>query len=225
MAHKTPIENVRLAFACDKNWDAMPPCPDGKRCQSCQTTVIDFTEKSLADLQAALQNGGELCGRFSRSQLAPALPPTSSSFRKLAAGVLIALGFTSLGNELKAQVTPPPDLPQTHSDNDKFYGVFERMPEYKHGGQAGMHKFIQENIAQPQAPEVEGVVVVSFVIDTTGAVTEPQILKGLSEEIDQEVLRVVRLLEFIPGRQGDRKAPTKYTVPVRFNAEQRKKKK
>lgn len=98
------------------------------------------------------------------------------------------------------------------------------MPEYKHGGMAGLIKFIKDNMTQSPQADLEGMVVATFVIDTTGAVTNPKIVKSLSEWADQEVLRVVQLLEFTPSMQGNRKVNVTYTIPVRFTpAEEQKK--
>lgn len=64
MDSKIPIENISLSFVCDKKWDKMQPCKNGKHCLDCNKTVIDFTNKSMEELQAALSEEGEVCWRF-----------------------------------------------------------------------------------------------------------------------------------------------------------------
>ncbi len=77
-----------------------------------------------------------------------------------------------------------------------------------------MLKFMQSNLRYKEC--VEGMVVVQFVIDTTGQVIEPFLLKSLTKETDAEAMRVVQLLEFTPGMQNGKKMPIRYVLPIRF---------
>jgi len=86
-----------------------------------------------------------------------------------------------------------------------------------------MVEFIQKNLQYPFDENVNGIVVTSFVIDTTGSVTEPGIIKSLSNGADKEALRVTSLLEFYPGMRGGKKIPIRYMVSFRFSDDRRKK--
>ncbi|KAA3438302.1 energy transducer TonB [Rufibacter hautae] len=90
----------------------------------------------------------------------------------------------------------------------------EQQPEYKHGGLPSMLTFIQRNLRYKEC--AEGTVVVQFVIDSTGQVREPILLKSLTKETDAEAMRVVQLLEFTPGMHNGRKMPIRYVIPIRF---------
>ncbi len=72
--------------------------------------------------------------------------------------------------------------------------IIEDMPEYLHGGEDGMLKFLSENILIKDS--VYGKIVVGFTVDTKGKVKDANIIKSLCPLNDAEVLRVVKLLEF-----------------------------
>ncbi|WP_223652489.1 carboxypeptidase-like regulatory domain-containing protein [Hymenobacter psoromatis] len=68
---------------CPASWAAMTPTPAGRHCAQCQTEVVDFTQKSPAEILAYLQkaNGRAICGRLRTTQLAPASPPATTRTR------------------------------------------------------------------------------------------------------------------------------------------------
>ena len=57
---------------------------------------------------------------------------------------------------------------------------------------------------------------VQFVVDTEGRVTEPAITEGLGHGIDEGVLRCVRDLQFTPGRQDGKPVRVRMSLPVTF---------
>ena len=81
---------------------------------------------------------------------------------------------------------------------------FKSFPTYKIGcsmeeSYNELYKFIQMHIVYPQTAkedEIEGSVLVSFLIDSTGTTSQCKILQGVREDLDNEALRVVRLLIF-----------------------------
>jgi TonB family protein len=219
MLKKTPIENITLSFTCNKDWNGMQPCTSGRHCASCNKTVFDFTAKGIAELHETMAKEGNVCGRFSQSQLLRATGNQWFSFKRIAASVLITLGFTTFSEEIKAQSVSTANRNQDNvqSQSIVFGMIQETHPVYKHGGDQGMSDFIRKNLRQPSNENIYGLVAISFIIDTTGSVTEPKILKGLSEKADEEALRVVKLLEFYPSILDGKKVPVRYTLPIRFN--------
>ncbi|MDR2972384.1 MAG: energy transducer TonB [Bacteroidales bacterium] len=62
-----------------------------------------------------------------------------------------------------------------------------------------LFEFIQENLVYPataKADKIEGQVFVEFWIDTTGVTSEHKIIKSVRQDLDDEVLRVARLIKF-----------------------------
>ena len=99
------------------------------------------------------------------------------------------------------------------------YTYVEQMPQYE-GGQQALNYFIYKNTQYPALASRNGVVgrvFVHFVIDETGQLSEPTILKGLGSGCDEEALRVTRLLPaFTPGRQRGIPVKVSYTLVVPF---------
>lgn len=65
---------------------------------------------------------------------------------------------------------------------------------------------------------VEGQVSVSFLIDTTGTVSDPKIEKGVREDLDNEAMRVVRLMpRWRPAVKDFKRVAVRYTMNIAFN--------
>lgn len=108
----------------------------------------------------------------------------------------------------------------------KYQNVFldpaEPVPSYP-GGVEAMKKFITDNLRYPQGEKNrEGRVVVSFVVERNGALTDLEILRPLSPAFDAEALRVVKAMpRWNPGRQymngyGLVPVRARYNVPITF---------
>lgn len=105
---------------------------------------------------------------------------------------------------------------------------FEIPPVFP-GGQSAMEKFLNDNLAYPDSSrenEIEGKVIANFIIDTVGKVTEIGISKGLSLEINKEVIRVLALMpDWVPGCCSDKKKKIKMQlfIPISFTLHNEKK--
>src|SRR5262245_21716859 len=61
---------INIAAPCKENWDAMSKTGDGRFCNSCQKTVVDFSHLSDQQLLNYFsKNGMNTCGRFHNDQL------------------------------------------------------------------------------------------------------------------------------------------------------------
>ena len=70
---------VQIPQPCAQSWEAMTPAGLGRHCAACQKTVVDFTQKTDAEILAYLAGArGETCGRLSHDQLNRPLLPTSA---------------------------------------------------------------------------------------------------------------------------------------------------
>ena len=101
----------------------------------------------------------------------------------------------------------------------KTYHAAEVMPEFP-GGTKALLSFIAENLKYPQKAideQTEGRVIVQFVIDKTGKVSSPEVIRGVTSELDQAALDIVSALpDWKPGEQDGQKVNVKYTLPVVF---------
>jgi len=120
-----------------------------------------------------------------------------------------------------ALITPSVTIAQGAKPEKKVESYVDQMPEFK-GGINALKNFFADNLTYPadaKANGVEGMVVISFVIDETGAVNDPTVLKKLGRGTDEEALRIVKLTsgKWTPGSHNGKIVPVKYTVPIKFS--------
>ncbi|MBK8228245.1 MAG: energy transducer TonB [Flavobacteriales bacterium] len=79
-----------------------------------------------------------------------------------------------------------------------------------------MFRFIGKHLRYPTDIEIQGKVVVEFVIDTTGAVVEARSIRGSGASgLDNEAIRVVKSMpQWTPGEVDGRKVRTRFMLPV-----------
>ena len=100
-------------------------------------------------------------------------------------------------------------------------GVVEYQPQFP-GGKEACEQFIKENLRYPAdaEPGVEGRVIVSFLVNLDGTLSDIHVVKSLGEAFDNEALRVVKLMpKWSPGAIDGQRAPRKYVIPVIFKKE------
>ena len=115
---------------------------------------------------------------------------------------------------------PPPVIEERPAVNQNMvFQVVEQMPQYP-GGDEAMMKFIQKNIQYPtmeRDDDIQGRVVVGFVVNEDGSLSNITIKKGVSSGIDKETIRVVKLMpKFIPGKQQGKAVRVQYVLPIMF---------
>jgi TonB family protein len=102
---------------------------------------------------------------------------------------------------------------------DKVFDVVEQMPTFP-GGQGALMKYLADNIKYPaeaQKNGVQGRVVVSFVVERDGSLSDFQIVRSVDPSIDEEAIRVAKAMpRWIPGRQNGSTTRVKYNIPVSF---------
>jgi len=100
---------------------------------------------------------------------------------------------------------------------NQVYTVAEVMPTFK----GNLNKWLSENLRYPKdavSRKEQGRVMVSFIVTDKGEVIKPEIVRSVSPSLDKEALRVVsKMPAWNPGRNGNKKVATKYTLPVHFS--------
>jgi protein TonB len=123
------------------------------------------------------------------------------------------------GEVLKAKeaIAPPP--PPTHEEENKVFEAVEQMPTFP-GGAGALQKYLHDNVRYPvvaQENGVQGRVVISFIVERDGSITDVNVVKSIDPSLDQEASRVVRSMpHWIPGKQNGSAVRVKYNVPVSF---------
>ena len=99
-----------------------------------------------------------------------------------------------------------------------IYDVVSVSPEFP-GGAGEMAAFIQDEFVYPEmAREMheEGTVWVEFVVYSDGKIKDVKVVKGVSETLDREAVRVVkRMPKWSPGEQAGKKVNVRYTIPIK----------
>ncbi|MBS6223781.1 M56 family metallopeptidase [Parabacteroides johnsonii] len=110
---------------------------------------------------------------------------------------------------------------------NQIFTVVEVMPEFP-GGQGALLKFLATNVRYPESAVkngIEGRVSCSFVAGKDGAISEAEVIRGVSPELNEEALRVINSMPvWSPGKQRGEAVNVKYTVPVTFRLSGGKKK-
>ena len=104
--------------------------------------------------------------------------------------------------------------------NQKVYEVVDQMPEFP-GGMPALIAFLQKNVKYPADAEkqkVEGRVLVSFVVETDGSVTDVQVMKKAFPSLDAEALRVAKAMpNWTPGKHKGKLVRVHYSLPIAFH--------
>ena len=100
-----------------------------------------------------------------------------------------------------------------------IFQVVEEMPQFP-GGMGEAMKFLAKNMKYPvaaQQAKIEGRVIVQFVVEKDGSVSDVKVAHGVNPELDAEAIRVVSMMpKWIPGKQRGKAVAVKYTMPIVF---------
>ena len=112
------------------------------------------------------------------------------------------------------------EVEETEEPQEKvIFQVVEEMPEFP-GGMGEAMKFLAKNIKYPvaaQQAKIEGRVIVQFVVERDGSISDIHTVRSVSPELDAEAVRVVSLMpKWIPGKQRGKAVAVKYTMPIMF---------
>ena len=121
-------------------------------------------------------------------------------------------------SDIAVAAPPPPPAPKPEVSN-KVFDIVEEMPHFP-GGAAALQAFLSSNTKYPvvaQENGVQGRVIVSFVVERDGSITDVRVVRSVDPSLDREASRVVRSMpRWSPGKQNGSAVRVKYTVPVVF---------
>lgn len=112
------------------------------------------------------------------------------------------------------------DLQPTGSNSTSYFDKPDCVPEYP-GGMDSLSAFLKENVHRPEGSrEADGTVLVEFVVEVDGSISEPKILKSLTPELDAEAIRVVKLMpKFIWHSEYCTVKRVYFNIPFKFVTE------
>ena len=123
----------------------------------------------------------------------------------------------SNGTDLVEEINESPEinneLPET------IFTWAEEMPKFP-GGDSELIKFFSQNLVYPEIAkraEVEGKVILSFVVDKSGNIVDIKVLKSIGAGCDEEAMRILKIMPvWIPGKQNGNPVFTRINIPVVF---------
>ena len=124
--------------------------------------------------------------------------------------VVLVFFFTAISAQENKEYKP---------NAEGVYYEVEVMPEFP-GGFTALQEFLVKNIQYPEKAKKEGItgkVFVQFIIDETGKVTDPKVLKSVHPLLDAEAVRVIGAMpDWTPGTVKGKKVKVAFTLPIMF---------
>ncbi len=139
------------------------------------------------------------------------------------------------------EVVPQPDSNAGSSGEQPVFDVVEQMPSFPQYtytvtrtlpdgsvssneivvfGNEALMAYLSRNIRYPAVAEengVQGRVILSFVVEPDGSITDVVVVKSVDPSLDREAVRVTRSMpRWIPGKQKGQAVRLKYTMPITF---------
>lgn len=122
------------------------------------------------------------------------------------------------GTVLKAvEDIAAPEPPKHEEEQDKIFEVVEQQPQFPGGSVNG---WLADHIKYPVVAIENGIsgrVVVQFVVERDGSVSQVRVVRGVDPSLDKEAQRVISSMpKWIPGKQNGQAVRSRFTVPVTF---------
>jgi protein TonB len=102
---------------------------------------------------------------------------------------------------------------------DTTYFPFYEFPEFK-GGDSQRIRYLVDNIKYPRKARrmnISGTVYLTFLVRKDGEVTDVDILRGVHPLLDEEAMRVVKIMpNWKPGKQDGKSVTIRFNMPIKF---------
>ena len=102
---------------------------------------------------------------------------------------------------------------------EEIFVVVEQQPEFP-GGTPAMMNYLGENVKYPveaQKNKIQGRVIVNFVVNKDGSLSDFKVVRGQDPLLDAEAIRVISTMpNWKPGMQRGQTVKVRYTLPIVF---------
>jgi len=106
---------------------------------------------------------------------------------------------------------------------EEVFFIVEEMP-LPPGGEEGLRTFVAQNVQYPNVARennIQGKVYVRFEVTNKGKIDQVTVLRGVHPSLDEEAVRVIKLLpDWKPGKQNGKAVNVWYTMPINFTLQQ-----
>ena len=108
---------------------------------------------------------------------------------------------------------------QSKEQDDAVYSMVSEQPSFP-GGMQEMMKFISENRKYPaeaKAKDIHGKVIVAFVVERDGSLSDVKIRRGIGYGCDEEAIRLIKSMpKWTPGKKNGKAVRVSFMLPVTF---------
>lgn len=122
--------------------------------------------------------------------------------------MLLSVAMLTANNVIAAEPASP---------EPKVYDMVEKMPSFP-GGSEALKEYLKKNTRYPNPDAcIQGRVVVVFVVDEKGNLSDVKVARSVEPSLDAEAVRVVKSMpRWNPGMQNGKAVKVRYTLPVTF---------
>jgi len=114
----------------------------------------------------------------------------------------------------------PIDIVETEVDNTPPLRVAEKLPEFP-GGMEKFYEMLRNELQYPEtarAANIQGPVMIEFVVEKNGSISNPKVLYSLFPDCDKEAIRaLLQLPKWHPAEQMGKPVRCYFTLPIRFS--------
>ncbi|MDE6337277.1 MAG: energy transducer TonB, partial [Muribaculaceae bacterium] len=118
-----------------------------------------------------------------------------------------------------ALASTPSSDDNNKTDRKEVYNAVDVLPEPP-GGISGLMQYLQQNIHYPEEAYLaneQGRVVVKFVVEADGSISDVGVVNGVAPSLDQEAIRVVKAMpKWTPGKADGKNVACWFHLPVSF---------
>ena len=190
-----------------------------------QTAIV---EEEITDLNYAPVE--EEITEITRQDQKPPEPPKKVEVKVIADLLQVVTNDTKITTEVdfaefdeNTEVIQQVEVAEEVVEDDQPFLIAETMPSFQGGDLNTFRNWVQQNVKFPQIAlenGIQGRVVLSFVIEKDGRLTNIQVLQTPDRSLSEEAIRVLsKSPKWSPGKQRNQVVRVKYTLPVDFRVQ------
>lgn len=164
---------------------------------------------------------------ITRQDQKPPEPPKKVEVKVIADLLQVVTNETKIATDINfaefdedTEVLQQVEVKEEIIEDDQPFLTAETMPSFQGGDLNTFRKWVQDNVRFPQIALENGIsgrVVLSFVIEKDGRLTNIQVLMTPDRSLSEEAIRVLnKSPKWAPGKQRNQVVRVSYTLPVEF---------
>jgi len=137
---------------------------------------------------------------------------------KVTIGMRLMITTDSIAKTIKAAEYKYPSKTIVHNENT-IYTAVSGPPQYP-GGNDSLHNYLNKNIVYPAEQlqkHIGGSVILSFVIEKDGSLTDIEAVRSPDEQLSEEAITVMQPVKYINGSQNGHPVRVAYSTLVKFD--------